>query len=346
MKAVILAGGSGTRLWPLSTKAKPKQFQKIISEKTMLEETIDRLDFLKNEDIYIAFNQDHLELIKQLCPQIPAKNLIIEPDLRDTSSCIGFATAIIAKDFPDEVIAIIYADQLILDKAEFQEKIGIAAEISQKEDLITIVEVEAREPNTHYGYVKYGELIENRQGTEIYSLEKFTEKPDFQTAIEFVASGKYFWNTGIYLFKAKLLLDHYKNLQPETYKKLEEIQESLGTDREKSTITTVYPTLEKISIDYAIMERIAPTQIRLIKANFGWSDIGNWEAIWELSPKDHDQNIYRGDTSMIDCKNCLIYSDSGKKIAAIGLEDTVIVDTEDGLIVCKKEHSIKIKEII
>lgn len=338
MKAVILAGGGGTRLWPLSTPEKPKQFQKLVSDKTMLEETVDRLDFLKPEDIYIAINKNHLELTKQLCPQIPVENIIIEPALRDTASCIGFAASIIESRHPGEVMVVAYADHLIQNKTEFQEKIELAAEVAEQENTLNIVEVTATEPNTNYGYVGLGEQI-NSSG--VYKLASFKEKPDKETAQKFLESGNYLWNTGIYVWKAKTLLDKYATHQPETRAKFEQMSKNF----DQETVAQIYPTLEKISIDYAIMEKVDPNEVRIIKADLGWSDIGNWEAIWEELAESPTQNIERGEVKSLNCEGCLIYADNGKKIATIGLKDIIIVDTPDGLIVSKKSESKRIKEL-
>ncbi len=345
MKAVILAGGGGTRLWPLSVPERPKQFQKIISDKTMIEETIARLDFLEEEDIFIAITKDQESLLKNILPKFPEENIIIEPALRDTSSCIGLAAAIIEKKSPGEVMAVIYADHLVKNKEEFQEKLLLAEKIAIEEDTLNIIELTATEPNTNYGYVKVGKMVKTVGDTAIYELDSFKEKPDFETAKKFVSSGDYLWNTGIYVWKAKTLLNHYKNLQAESYKTFSEIMDSLGTENETAVIDTLYPLLEKISIDFAIMEKVDPKQIRVIKAELGWSDIGNWEAIWEESSKSKDGNISRGDTKLIDCNDCIVYSDNDKKIAAIGLDDLIIIDTKHGLLVCKKNQSKRVKEI-
>lgn len=341
MKAVILAGGGGTRLWPLSTPERPKQFQKLLSDKTLLEETIERVDFLKSEDIYIAINEKHLGLTRDLCPDIPAENIIIEPALRDTASCIGLATALIEKKHPGEVIVIIYADHLIKNKTEFQSKVKIAAKIAEKENTLNIIEVKAETPNTNFGYVKMGDLTDNIDGTEVFMLDSFTEKPNLQKAKEFVESGKYLWNTGIYVWKADTLLKYYEKLQPDTHKKLIEMAQN------KEKITELYPTLEKISIDYAIMEKVNPKEVRLIKTNnLGWSDIGTWDAIWEELPKNQEKNIQRGDIQLINTKNSLIYGDNqNKKVAIVGLEDIIVIDTPNGLLICNKNQSKEIKKI-
>ncbi len=340
MKAVILAGGGGTRLWPLSTPERPKQFQKLVSDKTLLEETVERLDFLKPEDIFIATNKDHVGLVRDLCEDIPADNIIIEPALRDTSSCIGFAAAIIEKRHPGEVMAVIYADHLIKNKEQFQEKLKIAEKIATEENTLNIIEVTAKDPNPNFGYVKLGPLSKEINGTEIYELDSFTEKPDVETAKQFIESGNYLWNTGIYVWKAKTLLDHYEKLQPETYKKFEEMAKN------SYSIDAVYPTLEKISIDYAIMEKVDPKEVRLIKAeDLGWSDIGTWEAIWEELASQKEENITRGDVKIINSKGSLVYGDDEKKIALIGLDDVIVIDTRDGLLICKKDQSKDVKKI-
>ena len=299
----------------------------------MLEETVSRLDFLKPADIYIAINAKHLDLVKKLCPQIPETNIIIEPALRDTAPCIGLAAAIIEKNHPGEVMVVIYADHLIQNKEEFEKKLHLAEELCQKENTLNIIEVPAKEPNIHFGYVKLGKEIT----PDVYLLDSFKEKPDIETAKEFVKSGNYLWNTGLYVWKAATLLEKYQQLKPEMYS-------ALTAMAEKNDFSA-YPELEKISIDYAIMEKVEPSEVRIIKADLGWSDIGNWEAIWQHLSSSPDNNITRGDTRLLDCEGCLIYGDQEKQIAAIGLKDIIIIDTKEGLIVCQKSDSKRIKEI-
>jgi mannose-1-phosphate guanylyltransferase len=337
MKAVILAGGGGTRLWPLSTEEKPKQFQKLVSDKTMLEDTLDRLDFLSPEDIFIAINEKHFNLVRELCPKIPAENLIIEPALRDTASCIGYAASIVESRSPNEVMAIIYADHLIKEKEEFKKKLLLAEEIAKNENTINIIEVPAKTPHTGYGYVKLGQLIDSEK--QIFALDSFKEKPDQKTAENFIQSGDYLWNTGLYVWKTTTILQKYEALLPETYQKFQQMIQNPGD------VPHIYPTLEKISIDYAIIENIDPSEVRILKADLGWSDIGNWEAIWEELAQNPEENIIRGPGKLLDCKRCLVYADNGKEVRAVGLEDMVVIDTPEGNLCCHKKDSVRVKDV-
>ncbi|MFA5948155.1 MAG: sugar phosphate nucleotidyltransferase [Candidatus Gracilibacteria bacterium] len=347
MKAVILAGGSGTRLYPLSTIKQPKQFQCLVSNKTLIEETISRLDFLNPKDIYIAFNENHLSLIKKYCKKIPKENFIIEPALRDTAPCIGFAAAIIAKKFPNETMAVIYADHLIKNKKEFQKRLKDAEFLSNTYDTLNIIEVVAKEPNPNLGYVKIGEkMIEQKNNTkDVYFLDRFVEKPNIETAKKFIKEKNYLWNTGIYVWKAETLLNQYKQFKPEMYKIFEQISKVLGTAKANSTIKALYPTLEKISIDYAIMEKTSPKKIRILKADLSWSDIGNWEAIYNELSKNKKDNVTKGKVKIIDCEGCLIYGLNKKQVSAIGLKDKIIIDCSEGLLICDKSQSKRVKEL-
>jgi len=345
MKAVILAGGGGTRLWPLSVEEAPKQFQQLVSEKTLIEETLDRLSFLDPKDIYIATNKAHKPLVQKFCTQIPEENIIIEPALRDTASCIGLAAAIIEKKHPGEVMTVIYADHLIQNKEEFEEKLKIAESLAKEENTLNIIEVKATSPNTNYGYVKLGKLHKTVNKTEIYILDSFKEKPTIEQAQSFIKEGNYLWNTGIYVWKCSTMLHYYKEYKPETYAKLEQISENFGTQAYENTLESVYPTLEKISIDYAIMENVDPKDVRILKADLGWSDIGNFETIWEVQEKDAQSNVKRGKIESLDTENSLIYNDTDQRMAVIGLKDIVIVNTKNGILICDKSQCKRIKEL-
>lgn len=332
MKAVVLAGGGGTRLWPLSRDKSPKQFQRLITNQTLLQDTLDRLDFLKRSDIYIATTKSYAKetISEAQKKKIPLQNIIIEPALRDTAACIGLSALHISKKFPNEVMAIIYADHLIKNKKEFISKLRVAEKLSRTENTLNIIEVKARYPNTNLGYVKIGKMLKIMDGAKVYSFEKFTEKPDAKTAQKYISSAKYLWNTGIYVWKVSVILDEIKKYLPNTYKWLEKD----------------YGRCEKISIDYGVMEKVDPLKVRIIMAELGWSDIGTWEAIHDELARNKSQNIVKGKHIGINTTGSLIYGGNNKIIATIGLKDTIIVDTPDALLVCNKKDSQKVKEIM
>lgn len=346
MKAVILAGGSGSRLWPLSRNESPKQMHKLISNKTLLEETVDRLDFLKPEDIYIATNEKYEQEARRQCKEIPKENFIIEPAMRDTATCIGFAAAYIAKDHPHETMAVIYSDHYIKEKKTFQEKLKVADKIAREEGTINIIEVKAMYPSTSYGYVMIGEALEPVDGHEIYSFEKFIEKPDEETAKRLVESFKYMWNTGLYVWRIDTIMKAYAEFMPDTYRRLMKMVKNMGKDWAAAQIKHEYQECEKISIDYGIMEKVHKKNVRIIPAYLGWNDIGTWNALFNELAKSPGANVKRGNATTIDTEGSLIYNYSRKLVATFGLKNTVVIETDDALLVCDRERTADLKELI
>lgn len=347
MKVVILAGGIGTRLWPLSRKNKPKQFHKLTNGRTMLQETYERLRFVGDKNIYIATNRNFFEEILVQLPQVTSENIILEPALRDTATCIGFSATLLSIKSPDDVMAVIYADHLVKDNKEFEEKLKTAEKIAQKDKTLNIIEVKARYPNVNLGYVKVGEKIEEVDGNEVLEFEKFTEKPNLSKAKHFLKSGNYLWNTGMYVWRIDTILEKYKKHLPETYKNLMEIKKYMGTENEQNAILKNYSACEKISIDYAIMEKVNPKEVRIIPANFGWSDVGTWESIHDELVESPDENVSDKNHLSLDTKGSLIRTSSSHKlIATIGLENMIVVDTPDALLICPKKRSQDVKKIV
>jgi len=348
MKAVILAGGVGSRLWPMSRNNKPKQFQKITGEKTMIQETYERLSFLRPEDIFIATNKNFFEdILLQQLPEIPSSNIILEPALRDTATCIGFAAMKLSLIDPEDVMAIIYADHLVKDPDQFVRKLKVAEQLAREQKTLNIIEVKAKSPNVNLGYVQTGEKIGEIDGNDVLEFKKFTEKPDSEKAKEFVSSGNYLWNTGMYVWRIDTILEKYKKHLPDTYEKLIKMKNAIGTDDEESIVEKEYALCEKISIDYAIMEKVDPKEVKIIPADFGWSDVGTWESIHDELIKNPGDNVIQANCVSVDTKGSLIKSDNPNKIiATIGLENIVIIDTPDALLICPKDRSQDVKKIV
>lgn len=342
-----MAGGTGTRLWPLSRTNKPKQFQKLVSEKTMLQDTLARLDFLKPDDIYVSTNAEYETVVReQTAGKIPSSHIILEPALRDTAPSIGLAATYLGKKHPKEVMAIIYADHLIQKKEEFIKKIKVAEKLAREENSLNIIEVKAKFPNVNLGYVKIGKMLKELNGVEVFAFEKFTEKPDLKTAIGFLNSYKYLWNTGLYVWRIETILNKFKKHLPGTYSNLQKIQKSIGTKNEKTVIQKLYPLCDKISIDYGIMEKIDPKEVRIIPAELGWSDVGTWDSIFSELVQGNDNNLIKAKHVGIDTQGSLIYGTKDKLIATIGVKDLVIVETNDAILICDKKRSHDVKKIV
>lgn len=363
MKILVLAGGSGTRLWPLSRQKKPKQFQKLISKKTLFQDTLDRIKFIGPKNIFIATGKEYEKEVRTESRKykIPKENFIIETARKDTAACIGLAAIVMSKKTsPKEVMAVIYADHLVRDVKEFRKLLKIAEKIAQEEDTLNIIEVKARFPNVHLGYVKIGKLLREINGAEIYSFEKFIEKPDLEKAKKFLTSYKYLWNTGFYVWKIAKILEKFQQHMPQTYRELEKISHAIRSKNEHSekpkglkranslkiAIEKHYKKCEKISIDYGIMEKVSKHEVRIIPAELGWSDIGTWESIYDELTEENEKNLVKANTIEIDTKGSIIYGHDSKLIATIGIEDLVIVDTKDTLLVCHKGRSQEVKKIV
>jgi len=339
MNIVILAGGAGSRLWPMSTEARPKQFQKLVSEKTMLQETYERVAFAGAENIYVSTNEEYVGLVREQLPQVPEDHIIAEPILRDTAPCIGLAAATIAKKDPEAVMAIVYADHLVQDAEEFQHKLKVAVHLAAEQGTFNIIEVKAKYPNVNLGYVKIGAKLEEREDVEVYAFEAFKEKPDYETAKRFVASYSYLWNTGYYVWKVSSILEAFAEHLPQTYTQLMAIQN--GGD-----IKEHYPLCDKISIDYGIMEKLDPSKVRIIPADLGWSDIGTWESLHEELAENPEANVKKGALTELDCNGSLLYNVGTRDLAVFGLHDMVVVQTDEVTLICPKNKSAHLKNLL
>lgn len=348
MRIVILAGGSGSRLWPMSRSDVPKQFCKLTSDKTMLEEILDRYKDMPAEKKFIATTAQLADEVKSILPDFPEENIIIEPDRRDTAPAMGFNAVHLGLRDMDEPMAFIPADHHIGRVDEFLNCINQAEKVINETGKLLDIAILPTEPNITLGYTKIGEKIKEREDVKFYEFRGHKEKPDFETAKEYIESGEYLWHANYYMWTPKKFLEAYKTYAPEMYKVLMEIEAEIKGDNNQDKIAGLYSTMERVSIDYAITEKIDPKDVLIIKGGFGWKDIGTWDTLHDnlLLKADENKNLTKGDVINIDTAGSLVYGKKGKVIATIGVEDLIIVDTEDALLICPKAKAPEVKKII
>jgi len=346
MYAVIMAGGRGTRFWPRSREKKPKHLLDIVSKRTIIQETVDRIKpLIPTEKILIVTGKRHArELIRQL-PEISAANIIIEPVGKNTSACIGLAALHIQKRVPDAVMVVLPSDHAIGDCRKYLEVIRAAAKVADQEEGLVTIGIIPLSPETGFGYIEQGQSLRNVNGKEVFQVKSIREKPDLLKARKFVQSGKFYWNSGMFIWKASTILKEIERCLPDLYTGLVKIKEVLGTSKEATTIPRVYKGLASISIDYGVMEKA--DNVLMLPGDFGWSDVGSWDALWEISAKDNQGNALTGGGSAIftDTQGALVYSPK-KLVAVVGVKDLIIVETNDALLICKKGSSQDVKKVV
>jgi mannose-1-phosphate guanylyltransferase len=346
MYAVIMAGGKGTRFWPKSRESMPKHLLDIVSEKTIIQETIDRIiPLIPAENILIVTGVSHAEELMRQVPHIPEENIIIEPVGRNTAPCIGLAALHIKRSSPDDVMVVLPADHLITDAARFRYLLSTAAEVAAQGDFLITIGIQPTYPETGYGYLEQGILKETIKDEDIFRVKSIREKPDLEQAKVFLEKGGFYWNSGMFLWRADTILRAIKRWLPDIHKGLSQIESVIGTDKEKEIVEHVYNKIPSISVDYGIMERA--DNVLLIRGDFGWSDMGSWDALWEVLKKDEHGNAAHGRAFFIgvDAKNSLIQS-SRKLVALVGVEDLIVVETKDSLLICKRGRSQDVRAVV
>ncbi len=348
MKIVIFAGGVGTRLWPLSRKHTPKQFEKIIGEKSTLQLAVHRLvpdfDF---EDIYISTGKKYVDIVKDQLPEIPQENIIGEPIMRDVGPAVGLVASILFKRFSDEPMAILWSDHLVKKEELFKKALKTAEELIVKNPAkIIFIGQKPRFASQNLGYISFGKEIEKVNDFPLYEFKGFKYKPDLETAIKYLADGHHAWNLGYFVTTPKFLLGEYEKLAPEVYEKLMNISISYGTDRFENVIDEVYPTIEKIHFDNAILEKLKNEDAYVISENIEWSDIGAWEALKEALSEKEDENATKGKVMLEDSRDSLVFSYTDQLTVGIDLDDMLVVNTHDVTLVCPKSSVPKIKKLV
>lgn len=340
MKIVILAGGSGTRLWPVSRESHPKQTSPLLGKKTLLQTTYARLrKGFKASDIFLSINKNQLLEIHRQLPQVMKSQIICEPIKRDTAAAIGLAATLIAKNMPGEIIATVNSDHFIKDEKEFIRIIKLAGRVVKIFPRhITLIGLNPNYPETGYGYIKLNKQLKSFDGDKVFSVDCFKEKPDLATAKKYLKSWAYLWNPAYFVFRADTMLALFKKYLPDQYLTLSKIK------KQPEKLNVEFKKIKPISIDYGIMEKTS--NLLCLPANFGWADIGHWRTIHEIISsqktikKDPDKHIH------LDSRGNLIYSLSNKLIATIGVKNYIIIETPDALLVCPKNRAQDVKKLV
>lgn len=345
--AVIMAGGGGTRLWPLSRLARPKQMVRLVNDRTMFQLAIDRLENLFPPDrILVVTTAEQAPELHDECSQIPWENFLLEPMPRGTASVIGLASVTVRYRDPSGVMAILTADHLIDNIPLFQNLLIAGYTIAQEGFLVTLG-IKPIYPATGYGYIQRGQILSEINGITAYKVACFKEKPDLNTACHFLEQGDHDWNSGMFIWRADRIQEEINLWMPDLAHQLNTIDRTWGTDQHQSVFQETWPKIKPITIDYGIMEKA--NRVAVIPAiGLGWSDIGSWDSLFEVLPRDEQGNIIlRARHIGIDTHSSLVCADnSNRLVVTIGVEDLVIVDTEDALLVCKRRDAQKVKQVV
>lgn len=342
MDVLVLAGGTGSRLWPRSRRTKPKQFLPLLSKRTMLQETVDRVRPLVTQDrVFIVTGDDYASLVEEQMDDVPRANIIREPGGRGTGPAIGLAAIQMRRSNPDAVMAVLSADHLILNGDAFRDAL-VQAELAARQGYLVTLGIHPAFANTGYGYIKRGAPIAGLEGA--FQVERFAEKPDQATADRYVSEGGYCWNAGIFVWQTQTFLDAVERYLPRLRSQLNQVQAAFGKARYSMTLATIWDEVENITVDYGIMER-APN-VAVIPVDIGWSDVGDWHTLTRLMADDESANVVIGPHVEVDTRSSLIYSDSGRMIATIGLEGFLVIDTGDALLIAPRDRAQDVKKIV
>lgn len=341
--AVLMAGGKGERFWPWSRSSLPKQFLNLVGEYSLVQQTCQRIQSLfEPENILAVTGSEYETLIRRQLPQLPENNFIIEPQGRNTAPCVGLAAMHIRRRDPDAVMLVFPADHMVKGQEDFLKCLEKALELaSSAENLVTIGIIPNR-PETGYGYIEREE--EALPGKPpAFRVRRFVEKPDVYNALNYIQSGRYFWNSGIFAWKADVIIKKIAQHIPELYKGLADIEAHMGTREEEMAAKRIFPLLPGISIDYGVMEK--EQDILVVQGDFGWDDLGSWGALAECFPKDQKQTLGRGEYVGVDTADCFVYGQDAL-IATLGVRGLVIVQSGDVVMVCSKERTQEVKTLV
>lgn len=346
--AVMMAGGVGSRFWPESRRSNPKQLLTLFSSKQLITETADRLkELIPYARQLVVTNRDQQAGILKAVPGIPAKNVIIEPVGRNTAPCIGLAAIEIDRIDPDATMIVLPADHIIKNDKRFRKLLEVAVQYARKTESLVTLGIKPHYPETGYGYIQSGDLIETIGDVDIYNVKTFAEKPNIETAKRFLKSGEFNWNSGMFIWKVSTILQEIEEYMPELYDGLMKIQKVLGTKNEQAILERVYKSLKRRSIDYGIMEH--SKRVATLSGDFEWNDVGSWDVIYELNKnKDAEDNavINAAESLLINSSGNLVSAKNKKLVAMINVDNLIVIDTGDALMICPRDKSQDVKRFV
>jgi mannose-1-phosphate guanylyltransferase len=348
MKAVIFAGGVGTRLWPLSRKKSPKQFEKIIGSKSTLQLAAERLlpDFTW-DDIFVSTGKPYVGIVQKQLDKMPPSHVIGETQMRDVGPAVGLITSIFVRETPNEPMVILWSDHLVKKQTEFRKILKAAGDVIAKDhDRIVFISQKPRFASINLGWIEYGKKKMEIDGLPFYSFVDFQYRPDEKTAQKYLKSGHHAWNLGYFVTTPRFLWAQYKRFAPNLYQGLSEIADTWKTGKFNETLDRIYPTLEKISFDNAILEKLDPSQGYVMSENIDWSDVGAWEALKEALQESEDKNVTQGKTLLTDTRDSLVYNFTDQMVVTIDVDELLVVNTPDVVMVCRKTSVPKIKKLV
>lgn len=349
LHAMIMAGGGGTRFWPRSRNRRPKQFLTFSGDRTLLQGTYDRIAAqIPAERCWIITGAAHVEEARTQLPELPPDQIVGEPVGRDTAACVGLGAALIAHSDPDATIAVMPADHVIEPTREFQRALHAAEQVAHEHpDALLTFGIPPTYPAIGYGYIQRGESIGERQGVSVFRVGGFAEKPDADRAERFVASGEYFWNSGIFVWKAATILKELERNKPTLHAAVGRVADAWGSPRGDTVLKSEYETIEKISIDYAVMQDAGKAgRVIVLRAPYQWDDVGSWLALERRNPQDAQGNTIQGQHLGINTTNCVVVSDAGRLIATIGVTDLLIIQDGDATLVADRKDEATVKQVV
>lgn len=342
---VIMAGGVGSRFWPMSTPDYPKQFVDVFgSGRTFIQMTYDRFKgIVEPENVWVVTSARYADIVKEQLPEIPVGNILLEPCRRNTAPCIAYVSWRIKTKDPKANLVITPSDHLITDVYEFQRVINSALQFTSETDAIVTLGMKPTRPETGYGYIKADLTATSLRNKEIYRVDEFKEKPNLETAQEYLKDKSYFWNSGLFIWNVETIVNALRVYAPDVSQIFEGIQDVYGTDKEQETIDRIFPTSPSISIDYAVMENA--DEIFVFPADFGWSDVGTWGSLHTLAPTDaYGNNAVGENIKFYESKNCVVHTTEEKRVIIQGLDGYIVAEKDNTLLICKLEEEQRIKD--